>query len=235
MSRPLLPSPLFVTLLGFAASIVLVQSLAGQDRAKGGKNKRAEAQAPKVRPLPNDERLMALHRDFVKRAEGLAKEYENDKDWGKARSVYEEILKLVPQYKSAADRLAAMIDRERQAQSVVVNIRANDGWQDTGVDLIADKPVSIVAGGTWVFHLEIETNADGLSIPKELRDFNPGCLIGMIPEENPEDNKPFVIGPAKQFQAERSGRLFLRMYDTDPRDNSGSLKVEIRGTFKEGR
>ncbi len=58
----------------------------------------------------------------------------------------------------------------------------------------------------------------------------------MIPNPaDPENNKPFVVGPSKQFIAERSGRLFLRMYDTDPRDNAGQLKVEIRGTFKEAK
>ena len=66
----------------------------------------------------------------------------------------------------------------------------------------ANKPVSLTASGKWTFHLQVETNADGLTIPKELRDFNPGCLLGMIPDpSDPENNKPFVVGPAKQFIA----------------------------------
>jgi hypothetical protein len=211
-------------------SFLVVLSLGGQDRPKGGKGK--EDETPKARPLPDDKRLLALHLDFVKKAELLGKEYETAKEWGKARSVYEEILKLVPQYKPAADKLAEMINHEAIAGSATVMIKADDGWQDTGIDLVAGKPVTIVATGNWTFHLQVETNADGLTIPKELRDFNPGCLIGMIPQA---DGKavPFMVGPSKQFLAERSGRLFLRMYDTDPRDNAGQLKVELRGTFVE--
>jgi hypothetical protein len=221
--------------LALAAIAVLACSLFAQERGKSGKAKKDESETPKVRPLPDDKRLLALHLEFVKQAEKLGKEYETDKDWGKARAVYEEILKLVPQYPPAQAKLAEMLQREREAKSVSFTVKANESWQDTGIDVMAGKPVSLVATGKWVFHLQVETNADGLTIPKELRDFNPGCLIGMIPEPGAETQLPFVVGPAKQMMPERSGRLFLRMYDTDPRDNDGELKVEIRGTFKEAK
>ena len=224
----------------FASAVLalVVFSLVAQETQKGGKNKKKadeESEAPKVRPLPDDKRLLAIHLEFVKKAEKLALEYEGDKDWSKARAVYEEILALVPQYPSARQRLDAILEREASAKTVVFNVKANEGWQDTGVDLIANKPVVITATGTWVFTLEAETNAEGITIPEELRDFNPGCLIGMIPESEPGKAKPFTIGPQKQFIAEKSGRLLLRMYDTDPRDNSGALKVEIKGTFQEAK
>ena len=107
-------------------------------------------------------------------------------------------------------------------------------WQDTGIDLIAGKPLQILASGTWVFHLEVETSAEGLTIPKELRDFPLGCLIGYVsyPGIDPKEARPFVVAGDEPMIVEHSGRLFLRMYDTDPRDNTGVLKVEIRGTFE---
>jgi hypothetical protein len=229
--------------IGLAALACLVLSLGGQEAKTGkgmskfgkdNKGKREEPEQPKARPLPDDKRLLALHLDFVKQAEKLGKEYEADKEWSKARAVYEEILKLVPQYPPAQAKLAEMLGHERSAQATTFAVQANAGWQDTGIDLLPNKPVSIVATGKWTFHLQVETNAEGLTIPKELRDFNPGCLIGMIPDPmDPENNKPFVVGPQKQLMPERGGRLFLRMYDTDPRDNDGELTVEVRGTFKE--
>ena len=171
----------------------------------------------------------------MKKAEKLANEYEGTKDWGKARAVYEEILKLVPQYPSANAKLAEMIQREAGAQKTTVTVKADAAWQDSGIELIEGKPIIIQVSGTWVFHLEVETTADGLSIPKELRDFPLGCLVGMIPSDDPKLAKPFVLGSGKQFISDRNGKLFLRMYDTDPRDNRGSLKVEIHGTFKGGK
>jgi hypothetical protein len=227
---------LSTTLLALIAALSLVVSLTGQDKGKGNKAKKGGPEPPKVRPLPDDSRLVALHREFVREAEKLGKEYEADKEWGKARAVYEEILKLAPQYPPAKAKLAEMLQHERAAKSVTITVKATEGWQDSGIDLIADKPVILAASGRWTFRLQVQTNAEGLSIPEELRDFNPGCLVAMIPDpSDPENNKPFVVGSGKQFIAERSGRLHLRMYDTDPRDNEGELKVEVRGTFKEAK
>lgn len=239
---------LILSTVGLAALACLVLSLGGQE-AKTGKgmskfgkdnkgkrddSKGDEREAPKTRPLPDDKRLLALHLEFVKQAEKLGKEYESDKDWSKARAVYEEILKLVPQYPPAQAKLAEMLSHERGAQTASFDILASEGWQDTGIDVMPDKPVTITAAGRWTFQLQVETNAEGITIPKELRDYNLGCLIGVIKSPgDPEGNTPFVVGPQKHLMPERGGRLFLRMYDTDPRDNDGSLKVEIRGTFKE--
>jgi len=220
-----------MTVILLALSVLAAAPLRAQDEE--GKGKKEDK--PKVKPLPDDKKLLALHLDFVKKAEKLASEYEGTKDWGKARAVYEEILKLVPQYPSANAKLTEMIQREAGAQKVVLNIKADSDWQDTGIELVEGKPIIIQVTGTWVFRLEVETTADGLTIPKELRDFPLGCLVGMIPSDDPKQAKPFVLGSGKQFISERSGKLFLRMYDTDPRDNRGSLKVEIHGTFKGGK
>ena len=223
--------PRLMTVILLALSVLAAAPLRAQEEE--GKGKKEDK--PKVKPLPDDKKLLALHLDFVKKAEKLASEYEGTKDWGKARAVYEEILKLVPQYPSANVKLTEMIQREAGAQKVVLNVKADSDWQDTGIELVEGKPIIIQVTGTWVFRLEVETTADGLTIPKELRDFPLGCLVGMIPSDDPKLAKPFVLGSGKQFISERSGKLFLRMYDTDPRDNRGSLKVEIHGTFKGGK
>ena len=221
----------FATIFFLFAMILVASPVLSQDTEDKGKKE----EKPKVKPLPDDRRLMTLHFDFVKKAEKLANEYEGDKDWGKARAVYEEILKLVPQYPSANAKLTEMIQREAGAQKTLVTVKADTDWQDSGIELIEGKPIIIQVTGTWVFHLEVETSADGLTIPKELRDFPLGCLVGMIPSDDPKLAKPFVLGSGKQFISDRSGKLYLRMYDTDPRDNRGSLKVEIHGTFKGGK
>jgi hypothetical protein len=43
------------------------------------------------------------------------------------------------------------------------------------------------------------------------------------------------VGASSEFTPEKAGRLFLRMYDSDPSDNAGKLNVEIRGTFEKGK
>lgn len=231
-----------VVLAALIAATCLLAPLSAA--AQNGPKGRRDREEPPPQRLPDDKRLLSLHLEFVRKAEKLALEYETAKDWGKARDVYQEILKLVPQYPPAQAKLADMIRRESEAGHVVFHVKADEGWQDTGVTLLPGKPVSIQVSGTWKFVLNVETNGEGLAIPKELRDFNPGCLIGMLVDgrevttpvkgkEEEEKVKAFIVGSGKQLMPDRGGRLYLRMYDTVPSDNEGSLKVDIRGTFLE--
>src|ERR1051325_2035830 len=108
--------PRFFTALCLVFSLLCAAAPAlAQEEDKGKKDDK-----PKVKPLPDDERLLQLHKDFEKKAEKLANEYENTKNWGKARAVYEEILKLVPQYPTASAKLTEMIQREAGAQKPLI-------------------------------------------------------------------------------------------------------------------
>ena len=204
--------------------------------SKRTRKKRAgkKSKGKKPPPLPNDRRLLSLHLEFVKKAEKLATEYERKKELGKAKAVYGEILKLVPQYTAAKTKLALIRQREANAKVKQTRVLANKSWQDSGVSVIEGAPVTIRAAGTWTFNLKVELGPDGIKIPKELRKYNLGCLIGAI-DRGDGKPQPFVIGRETSFVAKTNGRLYLRMYDVLPEDNSGNLKVEIRGTFKEGR
>lgn len=195
----------------------------GQDA--GSKNK-----ADEVR-LPDDPRLLELHKEFVTKAEKLARDYEKDKDLDKARICYQEILRVVPGYPKAEAALAKIRTDEATADRKVLDVMANKDWQDAGIELIEGKPVVIRAMGTWHFKMIHELSPEGIPIPEELRQFNLGSLVGIVVEGDPRDAKPFLVGAGTEFVSEVSGRLFLRMYDTDVTDNSGKLKVEITGTF----
>ena len=189
-------------------------------------NKKNEAPS-----LPSDKRLLALHKSFVTEAEKLAGEYERDREWDKAKDVYGEILKLVPQYTTALDKLNAIKQREATANVDSMEVSAKKDWQYSGIILQEGKPVTIRAQGNWTFVLEAQTTPDGIVIPKELREFKLGSLIGYIDTGDLKNDKPFEIGAEKSFIAEKTGKLYLRMYDSDPADNSGSLKVEFAGSF----
>ncbi len=183
-------------------------------------------------PLPSDRRLLALHLEFVNEAAKLASEYENKQDFDKAKVVYQEILKLVPSYEPAKLKLNELMQREATASRATFDVDAREEWQNTGVTVEKGKPITIRATGTWTFTLTAELGPDGMTIPKELRDYNLGCLMAVIDTGEPMDYKPFVVGAQKSFVPDKSGRLYLRMYDTDPKDNKGSLKVEFIGSFE---
>jgi len=208
----------------------------GQPRGEKQNNSRAateaeEPETPKVE-LPSDPRLLSLHRDFVRKAQQLAMEYERDNENQKARDVYDQILKLVPNFPPAIKKLREIHRRESSAERVVMDVYANRPWQDAGITLIAGKPVHIEAKGQWTFRMIHKLAADGMEIPEKLRDFNLGALVGIIDSPDMEEPEPFLIGSNFEFDAPSSGRLLLRMYDSDASDNAGKLSVEIKGTFK---
>ena len=182
-------------------------------------------------PFANDKKLLALHNEFIKKAEKLASEYEHGKQSDKALLLYEQILKLAPDYEKAQQQLDRLRQREANSGHKTFEVHANKDWQDTGVRVIAGKPLKLTATGEWTFNMSHQLGPDGMEIPKALKDFKLGSLIGVIADPETKTPKPFYIGPAKEFVAEQSGPLLVRMHDSDPSDNRGSLTLEIVGRF----
>ncbi|PQO33872.1 tetratricopeptide repeat protein [Blastopirellula marina] len=190
-------------------------------------------QPPKEEPLalPADPRLVEIHREFVNKAEKLGDEYARKKDWEKARVAFSEILKLVPNYKPAVEKMKVINGELSNANKKVVTVEAREGWQDTGIDVVAGSPFSFRTEGEWIFvHIG---DANGLDIPREMRDYRLGSLIGVVAKSAVPDNdtKPFTIGAQKQMNMPESGRLLLKMHDVFNDDNRGSIRVEITGNF----
>jgi hypothetical protein len=195
-----------------------------------GKKKRKNDDSPPARPT--DPKLIAIHKEFLDKAEKLADEYEKKKQLDKAREVYEAILRLVPKYPRAEEALERLLQTEATTDKKQITIAADKGWQETGVLLQEGKPVIIEAKGKWTFKMSHTLGPEGIEIPKELRDFNLGALVGVIVTgPDPKEFKPFLIGAQKEFTAQESGRLLLRMYDSDPADNSGQVQVTVQSTF----
>lgn len=181
--------------------------------------------------LPTDPRLVELHREFVSKAEKLGDEYARKKDWEKARVAFSEILKLVPNYKPAVEKMKVINGELSNANQKVVTVEAREGWQDTGIDVVAGSPIGFRTDGEWVFvHIG---DANGLDVPREMRDFRLGSLIGVVAKSAvpDKDTKPFTIGAQKQMSMPESGRLLLKMHDVFNDDNRGSIRVEITGNF----
>jgi tetratricopeptide (TPR) repeat protein len=190
-----------------------------------------DTQASEEPPRPTDPKLVELHRQFITECEKLAEQYKKQKQLDKAREAYEAILRLVPKYPSAEKALADLLLEEATTDRKLVVVHANQGWQDSGVVLQAGKPVIVTAEGEWTFRMNYTLNADGMEIPRELRDFKLGSLVGMIATADPKDSKVIALGTRTEFVAETTGRLLLRMYDADASDNVGTLRVTIQSTF----
>ena len=181
--------------------------------------------------LPPDPRLVEIHREFVSKAEKLGDEYARKKDWEKARVAFTEILKLVPNYKPAVEKMKVINGELSIANKKVVTVEARDGWQDTGIDVVEGSPIGFRAEGEWIFvHIG---DPNGFEIPREMRDYKLGSLIGVVAKSAvpDKDTRPFSIGNQRQMNAPQTGRLLLKMHDIFNDDNRGSIRVEISGNF----
>ncbi|MBL9091011.1 MAG: hypothetical protein JNL96_07285 [Planctomycetaceae bacterium] len=210
---------------------------ANQNRAPGGQNRQGQGggnrdEQEEVK-LPDDPKLLELHRNFVLAAEKLAGDYERSNQIDKAIDCYSEILRLVPTYSPAADKLGKIKEKEATAEKKLVDVFANKGWQDAGIAVAAGKPLTIRANGQWTLKMTYNLEADGLEIPKELRDFPLGAMIGVIAATpDADDAKPFLVGRELKLEPKQDGRLYLRIYDSDTNDNLGRIAVMVEGTFK---
>lgn len=185
--------------------------------------------------FPADPQLLSLHKEFIAKAEKLATEYERKKQYAQAREVYESLVRLVPKYAAAEAGLQRVLNSQSLQDKKMTKVMANQLWQDSGVNLRQGMPVHLDVKGSWT--VVYETGPEGIEIPKEVKPHDDriklGTLIGVVvtsPAELTEE-KPFIVQDGQDFIAKKTGRLYLRMFDVDPRDNEGEMYVQIQSTF----
>lgn len=208
-----------------------------QQDMKRRMEQQAKQAAENTPVLPKDPELLSLHREFIIKAEKLATQYERKKQYDKAREVFEAMNRLVPNLEEAETGLARMLEIQKTEDKKFTEVQANQGWQDAGVVLQEGIPAMLDVRGTWT--LVHETGPEGIEIPNEMRipdqGIKLGSLIGIIAnsQEDLTKGRPFLVRPGREFKAPKTGRLFFRMYDIDPTDNTGKVAVQIQSTFAE--
>ena len=179
--------------------------------------------------------FLASIKNLSSKLKSLAVEYERKKQFDKAREVYESMVRLVPNFASAEAGLQRILGNQRIQDRKLVTVEANQMWQDSGVNLQADMPVHTEVKGSW--KVVYETGPKGIEIPKEFQQrdgrIKLGSLIGVVVTSPTElkDARPFPVENGKNFTANKTGRLFLRMFDVDHTDNEGKMLVLIQSTF----
>lgn len=218
-------------IVGVAILMVSQSTLFAQpkNRPNRGAN---QAKGRKIPDLPNDPKLLRIHKAFADEAMKIAREYERDRDFDSAMAVYGQVLRLIPEHTDAKSKLGLLRDRELRADQIVLKVDAAKTWQSTGIKVLENKPITILSRGSWTFTLTKELDPNGMAIPKELRDFNLGCLVGVIDTGDGSKPKPFVVGTKKEIIPKQSGVLYLQMYDIDVSDNVGEIDVQVTGTFE---
>ena len=231
-----LPALIGVMLASVACTADAQNNRAARQQAERQKQiqKKMQEIANNTPQLPTDPQLLVLHKEFITKAEKLAGEYERKKQYDRAREVYEALVRLVPKYKNAEEGLRRMMSNQLSDRKLT-KVAAAGEWQDTGANIQKGMPIQFEVKGTW--KVVYETDAEGIQIPNELKPrdgrIKLGTLIGVIATKPSDlkEEKPFIVKTGKEMIAERSGRLFLRMFDIDPMDNEGEIYVLTRSNF----
>ena len=121
-------------------------------------------------------------------------------------------------------------------QSHELDLKASDGWVDTGVDFSAGDTIKITATGQLQFNNAKQPNGPeglprGFSDLVRVFQFNDagrGALIGRVGTS--EAARPFLIGASVTRQAPVAGHLFVAVNLSSMDSASGSYHVTIERT-----
>jgi hypothetical protein len=115
-----------------------------------------------------------------------------------------------------------------------LDIAASQDWIDTGVDLRAGDSIQVTSTGTLTLGAGRSAGPQGaqrgfrdLIKAYPVNEAGLGAVIGRIGSS--DTAQPFLLGPSKQTQVPRAGRLFLGINKTgnDQVDGSFHAKIEI--------
>ena len=119
------------------------------------------------------------------------------------------------------------------AQNKELDLKPEDGWVDTGIDLAAGDSVKITATGQLQYSKAKQPNGpEGL--PRgyadlvrvmQFNDAGRGALIGRIGSN--EADRPFLVGAEVTSQAPIAGRLFVAINQSSFDQATGSYHVTV--------
>jgi formylglycine-generating enzyme required for sulfatase activity len=111
---------------------------------------------------------------------------------------------------------------------VVFRARADQPWQDTGVDVVEGEAVVLTPKGTWRRGQQA-CAAGGLEqAPRERAVWPEAPLLCLLVRIGDEPT-PTPMRQREVFKPKRSGRLFVQANDLDLEGNGGALQLTITG------
>lgn len=199
----------------------------------------AAAQAQRANPVALERRSRELQEAFVRGLDELADEYDAAGMSERAKETLRKRLELADD-DAVRGRLEEMEERDFEQNRVERSIDAAASWVDTKIDVAQGEPVRIEAAGKYRLILNTEVGPAGLSTSEELGGAPVGSLVAVVypprkPRQKPDPGQPRVVDGRRQFEPEKSGRLFLRIAVPDGAKAVGTLDVIVSGRFRPGR
>jgi hypothetical protein len=128
-------------------------------------------------------------------------------------------------------------NRNRNQREVTINVPGTSRGTDTGIDVRAGDPITIVATGTIIAGQRVgQVGPDGttntgfgaVANARPVSTAGVGALIAYVRMANGQLSQPYLIGSQLAGTVPADGRLILAINDDNYSDNSGSFSVRIR-------
>jgi len=124
---------------------------------------------------------------------------------------------------------------ENTAREVTINVPGTSRGTDTGIDVRAGDPITLIATGTIIAGQRVgQVGPDGATSTglgvnaRPVPTAGVGALIGYVRMANGQLSQPYLVGSQLNGTIPVDGRLILAINDDNYGDNSGSFSVRIR-------
>jgi formylglycine-generating enzyme len=113
------------------------------------------------------------------------------------------------------------------AEVTTFAVRADQIWQDTGIDVAPGATVRLAAEGTW--HRDGQpASAAGLEgAPRELAVLPDAPLMCVLARVG--DDAPLALVGPRELTPTKASRLFAQVNDLEPERNAGSVTLRVEG------
>ena len=116
----------------------------------------------------------------------------------------------------------AKFREQKGTRPVIAKVKADKGWQSSGLKVISGQTYQLTARGAW----KTADNAEEVSVGGDAA--GSGSLLGTIYHDH-QLSREFELGGKQTFTATATGKLMLRCRDewTQLNDNKGTISVEF--------
>lgn len=116
----------------------------------------------------------------------------------------------------------ARFREQKGTRPVVAKVKADQGWQPSGLKVIAGQTYTMTTSGTW------QTSDSGENVSAAGDATFTGQLVATI-YDNHQLSQEFELGDQPSFTARATGQLMLRCRDSWDQlsDNKGTISVEL--------
>jgi hypothetical protein len=218
-------------LLAGAAWCAAQTGVAGKSKAAA----KSKTNVTAVRQL--DTRVQQLQEQLLKDALDIAKGYEDNGEFDRAKWMLEVLEKLDPKLPGLQAKIDQLKDKSLNSSEFEYELDVSRGWSPPLGMVVKDRVARIEAVGDYQFVTALTVTGDGLPMSDTGTDLVGGVPVGaligvLINPETRKPGKPFEIKAKREWTPRESGLLQLKVNVPNGHKCTGKLTIKLGGIGK---